>query len=51
METSDATSIVVKGKYTWLLITKIRELKCWHILFEDSKFKGYNTWLMNIDAL
>lgn len=38
--TSDATSIVVKGKYTWLLMAKIRELKCWYILFEASKFKG-----------
>ena len=26
--TSNVTSIVVKGKYTWLLMTKLRELKC-----------------------
>jgi hypothetical protein len=30
-------------------MTKLRELKCWHILFENSKFK--DTRLMTIDAL
>jgi len=24
-------------------MTKLRELKYWHILFEASKFKGYDT--------
>ena len=35
--TTTAISIVVKGKYTWLLMTKLRELKCWYIVFEASK--------------
>ena len=34
---SNVISIVVKGKYTRLLITKLRDLKCWYIVFEASK--------------
>ena len=37
VSSSNAIIIDVKGKYTWLLMTKLSELKCWYIVFEASK--------------